>query len=76
MSLRDRQRTYYYTQLDRLFPGLRQRYERAFGECYEAPAPNAAHLYQIFNTLCQQYQLASRTPAYIPQPENKQLALF
>ena len=76
MSLRDRQRAYYYAQLDRLFPGIRPRYERAFGERYEAPVPNAAQLYPLFNDLCQQYQLATRTPAYIPQPETQQLALF
>ena len=76
MSLRDRQRAYFYTQLDRLFPGIRQRYERAFGDRYEAPAPNAAQLYQLFNTLCQQYQLATRTPAYKPQPVIQQPTLF
>ena len=32
MTLRDRQRAYYYAQLDRLFPGLRQQYERQYRE--------------------------------------------
>ncbi|HDQ71077.1 MAG TPA: radical SAM protein [Chloroflexi bacterium] len=32
MTLRDRQRVYYYRRLDELFPGLRARYERRFGE--------------------------------------------
>jgi len=36
MTLRDRQRQYYYTKLDLLFPGLRPRYEKAFGEHYSA----------------------------------------
>jgi DNA repair photolyase len=76
MSLRDRQRAYYYAQLDRLFPGLSSRYERAYGEHYEAATPNAARLYQLCNVLCQQYQLDTRTPAYTPLPETQQLTLF
>jgi len=31
MSMRDRQRAYYYAKLDELFPGLRRRYERRYG---------------------------------------------
>ena len=34
MTLRDRQRDHYYAQLDRLFPGLRARYEQTFGARY------------------------------------------
>jgi DNA repair photolyase len=41
MSLRDRQRAYYYDKLDKLFPGLRQRYERTFGNQYSCAVPNA-----------------------------------
>ncbi|NLG26728.1 MAG: radical SAM protein, partial [Chloroflexi bacterium] len=41
VTLRDRQRAYYYAKLDELFPGLRQTYERAYGERYEAPSPRA-----------------------------------
>jgi DNA repair photolyase len=40
MTLRDRQREYYYAKLDILFPGMRQRYERAFGKRYSASAQN------------------------------------
>ena len=41
MTLRDRQRAYYYAQLDRLFPGLRSQYERRFGDRYSASASDA-----------------------------------
>jgi len=34
MSLRDRQRAYYYDELARLFPGLRRRYEARYGNQY------------------------------------------
>jgi DNA repair photolyase len=76
VTLRDRQRAHYYAQLDRLFPGLRQRYQHAYGERYEAAAPNAKQLWQLFDELCKQHHLATRMPVYTPQPVAKQLALF
>ena len=66
MTLRDRQRVYYYAQLDRLFPGLRQQYERQFGERYSAPARNAKHLAQIFTEACERHGIATRMPFYAP----------
>lgn len=75
MTLRDRQRTYYYEQLDRLFPGVRAHYERKFGLRYEAPAENARQLEQLFKNLCARHGIATRMPAYdANQPH--QLELF
>lgn len=76
MSLRDRQRAYYYEQLDRLFPALRQRYERAFGERYGCPACSSHQLAELFYNLCKQYGLGTRVPPFIPQNPLQQLALF
>ena len=67
MTLRDRQRAYYYDKLDQLFPGLRPRYEKAFGGRYSAPAQNAWQLGKIFNELCQEYGIATKMPVFIPQ---------
>lgn len=67
MTLRDRQRTYYYNKLDKLFPGLRGRYEKAFGERYSAPARNARQLGQLFAGWCQQFGLATKMPVFAPQ---------
>jgi DNA repair photolyase len=64
MTLRDRQRAYYYAKLDRLFPGLRTRYERTFGDRYECTSPKAARLEQVFRELCDRYGIATRIPAY------------
>jgi len=75
MSLRDRQRAYYYEQLDRLFPGLHARYERAFGERYEAPARSAGRLSALFHNLCHEHGLATAAPAAKPQA-GEQLSLF
>ncbi len=75
MSLRDRQRAYYYNQLERLFPGLRQQYERTFGERYNCASPRAAQLYRLFEVLCQEHGLMPRLPLYSPVTM-QQLALF
>ena len=67
MTLRDRQRTYYYNKLDRLFPGLRLRYEKAFGERYSVPAQNAGRLVKGFTDLCREVGLVTKIPAFAPQ---------
>jgi DNA repair photolyase len=64
MTLRDRQRAYYYDKLDQRFPGLRQRYERRFGNQYFAPAHNFEELRALFERLCQRYGIATQIPPY------------
>ena len=80
MTLRDRQRDYYYAKLDRLFPGMRPRYEQAFGERYSAPARNARHLGEIFAEMCQELGMVTKMPVFVPRPrreeEKSQLKLF
>jgi DNA repair photolyase len=79
MTLRDRQRAYYYMKLDQLFPGLRPRYEQAFGERYSAPARNARLLGQSFEKLCGELGMATKMPVYAPRDrvrEEQQPALF
>lgn len=67
MTLRDRQRAYYYDRLDKLFPGLRRRYEERFGDRYSCSVPNAAKLDPVFRDLCSRYGIATRMPTYAPQ---------
>jgi len=64
MPLRDRQRAYYYAQLDRLFPSLRNQYEQRFGDRYSAPANEAHRLEQIFREQCERYEIATRMRLY------------
>jgi DNA repair photolyase len=75
MTLRDRQRAYYYERLDRLFPGLRQKYERRFGERYSCVANNAAHLAEVLGELCGRYGLTMRITPYRPLQAATQLSL-
>ena len=75
VTLRDRQRAYYYDRLDEQFPGLRQKYERAYGDRYHCPVPDAEGLARVFDDLCRQYGIATRMTPYRPDAA-KQLSLF
>jgi DNA repair photolyase len=75
MSLRDRQRAYYYDKLDRLFPGLRKKYVKTYGGDYGCPVPKSDELSQLFKRLCHQYGIATNVTPYDPQ-HAQQLSLF
>ena len=75
MTLRDRQRAYYYAKLDQHFPGLRKEYEKCFGNQYSAPARNQAQLKAHFQSLCQEAGLNTAIPQFSPQ-KNEQLRFF
>ena len=80
MTLRDRQRDYYYARLDKHFPGLRLRYEKSFGERYSAPARNAPRLEELFRDLCTGYGMATKVAVFTTrkraEEENIQPRLF
>ena len=54
MTLRDRQREYYYACLDRLFPGLRRQYEGQYGDRYQCTSPRARELWAAFSEACKE----------------------
>lgn len=55
LTLRDGNREYFYAQLDRHFPGLKERYIRAYGNAYELPSPNERKLLDLFHSTCENY---------------------
>jgi DNA repair photolyase len=67
MSLRDRQRDYYYQKLDSLFPGLRAKYEQTFADQYHCQTSNADSLEKTFRELCDRYNLRTCMPTFSPQ---------
>jgi len=75
MSLRDRQRAYYYAQLDKLFPGLKQKYQKRFGNQYGCAANDATRLRQVLDELCSRYGIAIGIKPYAPDTA-RQLRLF
>lgn len=66
MTLRDRQREYYYARLDEWFPGLRHRYERAYGQRYSCAARNAAALHEVVASTCRTHGVAMGITPYRP----------
>jgi len=75
MTCRNRQREYYYKQLDQHFAGTRQKYQRTYGDTYGCDSPNAKHLYDVVNQLCKQHGIVTKLPLYAPQ-KVEQLNLF
>jgi len=74
MSMRDRQRAYFYNRLDESFPGLRERYEATFGDSYMCPSPHAEVLYRRVQTLCEELGIATQVkPLLAPTAEELQL---
>ncbi len=71
MSLRARQREYFYRKLDELFPGLKQKYQRRYGWKYSCPAPHAKRLYSHFETLRAKYGFAKTSNHYRPRKRIK-----
>jgi DNA repair photolyase len=64
MSLRTGSREYYYEKLDRLFPGLSNKYKGRFGNQYQCPANEAKMLWEAFSDLCEQHSIATRMQFY------------
>lgn len=52
LTLREGNREYFYSQLDRLFPGLKEKYIREFGNQYMVNSPDNAHLMEYFHQKC------------------------
>lgn len=53
MTLREGNREYFYSQLDRLFPRLKEKYIRTYGMQYQISSPRNDMLMKIFHQLCE-----------------------
>lgn len=67
MTMRDRQRAYFYEKLDQLFPGMRAKYEKRYGERYECSDPDASRLQRLFTRLCTENGIAMKMKFFSPQ---------
>jgi DNA repair photolyase len=73
LTLRDRQREYFYAQLDKRFPGLRARYERRYGERYSCPPPDSQRLWAVLREACEQFGVRMGVDVYRPKAKAEQL---
>lgn len=75
VTLRDRQRTYFYRELDKRFPGVSQQYMKTFGSDYFAPVREYESLKKVFEAACAEVSMARRIQPYAKK-EATQLSLF
>ncbi len=81
VTLRSGDREYFYAQLDKHFPGMKQRYIRTFGNAYEVPSPRNKELMKLFHSTCQKQGILHDNHEifrYMSQFEEKtgQMSLF
>ncbi|MDO5300237.1 MAG: radical SAM protein [Clostridia bacterium] len=83
LTLREGNREYFYRQLDRLFPGMKERYARTYGSQYIVSSPNHAGLMALFHQTCARYGLVHDNDAlfaylhaFEEKPRHAQLSLF
>ncbi len=53
LTLREGNREYFYAQLDRHFPGLKERYIRTYGNHYEVNSPQNRKLMALYHETCE-----------------------
>jgi DNA repair photolyase len=54
LTLREGNREYFYKQLDRHFPGLKERYIRKYGNAYMLDSPRGRELMRLFCRRCEE----------------------
>lgn len=83
MTLRDGNREYFYRQLDRLFPQLKERYIKTYGTQYQLISPASGALMRLFHKTCGQNgilhnngQIFEYLSAFEEKGSGSQLSLF
>lgn len=79
VTLRDGSRDYFYQQLDRHFPGMKARYQKAFGASYVCNSPNHDLLMRKLTDLCARRKVLCQPDAvfaYLHEFPDPQLLLF
>ncbi len=57
VTLRDGNREYFYKKLDELFPGMKEKYIRTYGNAYEVNSPNNGYLMSIIRDECRKHNI-------------------
>ncbi|GHV77186.1 radical SAM protein [Spirochaetia bacterium] len=57
VTLREGDREYFYRKLDEHFPGLKQKYQRKYGNSYQVMSDNNNALMQEFYTVCDKHNI-------------------
>lgn len=83
VTLRDGDRQYFYQKLDEHFPGMKERYISTYGNAYELPVPESAHLGKLIQEECRAAgmvygpdKLFAYMHEFVDKTEGEQLSLF
>jgi len=83
LTLRAGNREYFYQNLDQLFPGLKERYIRKYGNAYEVVSPRNKELMKVVSDICRKNNIllgTNKVFEYLHEFEGKnvykQLPLF
>lgn len=81
LTLRDGDRQYFYRQLDRYFPGMKERYIRTYGSAYQLPLPHEKELWALLEQSCRKADILYKQEevfAWLQSPEEpgERLRLF
>lgn len=83
LTLREGNREYFYAQLDRLFPGMKERYIRTYADQYIVTSPNNSRLMPIFHRICDEHHILHHPEdvfAFLKEfdvpPDHEQQSLF
>lgn len=75
LTLRSGNREYYYEQLDKLFPHMKEKYIQRYGESYVVGSPRDAELMRLFHDKCERHGIVHDNAAifsYLNTLEQKQ----
>ncbi len=80
VTLRQNQRDWYYKKLDELFPTIKDKYIKHFGNSYECRSPRAKELFGLFKKKCDEYGILYKMNDIITEYKKpyqiEQLSLF
>jgi len=83
LTLRDGDREYFYASLDRHFPGLKRKYQSAYGLDYSIQSPNSPALMRLLRAECAKNGVESdtgkifeRLHTYVDKQAAEQLRCF
>ena len=83
MTLREGNREYFYRHLDRLFPGLKEKYMQWYGDRYEIGSPNSKRLMEVFHRVCEENgmmhdndEIFGYLNEFVEKSDGEQLSLF
>jgi len=73
MTLRDRQRDYYY---DKIGTALKEKYQKRFKNYYSCGSPNYNKLKKLFQEKCNEYNISTKMPSYDQENAKVQMTFF